>query len=74
MEQARRIAAAASCGQIPAQDVFPLDCIGHQPTMPELKRAHRERVKEKRKDLLKALRIQESYRATTRKRKPKQLM
>ena len=71
MEQSRRIAAAESGGQIPAHDVFPLDCIGHQPTMPELKRAHRERVKEKRKDLLKALRIQA---AVSRKRKPKQLM
>ena len=58
LEQSRRMVAAASGGQIPAHDVFPLDCVGHQPTMPELKRAHRERVKEKRKDLLKALRIQ----------------
>ena len=31
------------------QDVFPLECIGHQPSMPELKKAHRLRVKEKRK-------------------------
>jgi hypothetical protein len=41
----------------PAHDVFPLDCIGHQPTMPELKKAHRERVKEKRKELAGALRL-----------------
>lgn len=68
LEQSRRIEAAASDGKIPAHDVFPLDCVGHQPTMPELKRAHRERVREKRKDLLKALRIQA---ASTRKRAKK---
>jgi hypothetical protein len=33
------------------EPVFPLDCVGHQPTMPELKRAHRKRVREKRKEL-----------------------
>jgi len=32
-------------------DVFPIECVGHQPTMPELKRAHRKRVREKRKEL-----------------------
>jgi len=32
-------------------DVFPLECVGHQPQMPELKRAHRQRVREKRKEL-----------------------
>ena len=69
-EQSRRIAAAASGGKIPAHDVFPLECVGHQPTMPELKRAHRERVKEKKKDLLKALRIQASR---SRSRKAKRL-
>ena len=31
--------------------VFPLECVGHQPTMPELKRAHRKRVREKRAEL-----------------------
>ena len=36
-------------------DVFPLECIGHQPSLPELKRAHRKRVLEKRKELVKAL-------------------
>jgi hypothetical protein len=41
----------------PAHDVFPLDCIGHQPSMPELKKAHRERVREKRKELAGALRL-----------------
>jgi hypothetical protein len=28
----------------PLKEAFPLDCIGHQPTMPELKRAHRSRL------------------------------
>ena len=37
------------------RDVFPLDCIGHQPTMPELKRAHRQRVQEKQEALHKAI-------------------
>ena len=32
-------------------DIFPIECIGHQPTMPELKRAHRKRVREKRAEL-----------------------
>jgi hypothetical protein len=64
LEQSRRAAAAAPGSKIEAHDVFPLDCIGHQPSMPELKRAHRERVKEKKKGLLKALRIQDSYRVS----------
>jgi hypothetical protein len=29
---------------IPLKEAFPLDCVGHQPTMPELKRAHRSRL------------------------------
>jgi hypothetical protein len=29
---------------IPLKEAFPLDCVGHQPTMPELKRAHRARL------------------------------
>jgi len=69
LEQARRVEATASGGQIPAHDVFPLDCIGHQPTMPELKKAHRERVKERKKGLLKALRIQDSYRVSRKAKK-----
>ena len=56
MEAAKRTTAALT-GK-PAHDVFPLECIGHQPTMPELKKAHRERVQEKRKDLQGALRLQ----------------
>lgn len=31
---------------IPIEDAFPLACTGHQPTMPELKRAHRARLLE----------------------------
>jgi len=34
-----------------ASDVFPLDCVGHQPTLAELKRSHRQRVLEKRAEL-----------------------
>ena len=45
---------------LPAHDVFPLDCLGHQPTMPELKKAHRDRVREKKKDLAGALQIRGS--------------
>jgi hypothetical protein len=41
----------------PAHDVFPLECLGHQPTMPELKKAHRERVREKREELAEALQV-----------------
>jgi len=52
-----------------AHDVFPLTCVGHQPTMPELKKAHRERVKAKRKELLGALRFQDSFRARRKSKK-----
>ena len=31
---------------IPIEEAFPLACVGHQPTMPELKRAHRARLLE----------------------------
>jgi hypothetical protein len=71
LEQSRRAAAAAPGSKIEAHDVFPLDCIGHQPTMPELKRAHRERVRERKKGLLKALRIQDSYRVSRKANKVK---
>jgi len=47
-ESKSRRAAAASGDP---QEVFPLECVGHQPSMPELKKAHRLRVKEKRKVL-----------------------
>jgi hypothetical protein len=57
---------------VPAHDVFPLECIGHQPSLPELKKAHRERVKEKRKDLIGALKQQRSnFRITRRRRRSK---
>lgn len=59
LEMSRREAAAR--GEIDSHEVFPLDCVGHQPTMPELKKAHRDRVLEKKKELLKALRMQESF-------------
>jgi len=45
---------------LPAHDVFPLDCLGHQPTMPELKKAHRDRVRDKKRDLAGALQIRGS--------------
>ena len=64
-EHARRINAAIK--GLPAHDVFPLDCIGHQPTMPELKKAHRDRVREKKKELAGALRIQGSEGVAVRK-------
>jgi len=50
-------------------DIFPTECLGHQPTMPELKKAHRDRVLEKKKELLKALRMQESFVGQRRKKK-----
>ena len=46
---------------LPPSDVMPIQCIGHQPQMPELKRAHRDRVREKKKELVGALRIQGSW-------------
>jgi hypothetical protein len=60
---------AVTAGKKP-EEVFPLDCIGHQPTMPELKKAHRERVIAKREELSTVLRLQNSPRfSATRKRK-----
>jgi hypothetical protein len=44
----------------PATTVFPMDCVGHQPTLPELKKAHRERVREKRAELETVLKLQDS--------------
>jgi hypothetical protein len=55
MEAARRRDAVTE--GTPAHDVFPLECVGHQPTMPELKKAHRERVREKRAELAEALQV-----------------
>lgn len=60
LESEKRRGAAARGGIDAAREVFPMDCIGHQPSMPELKKAHRDRVREKRKELEKALRLQES--------------
>jgi len=65
LEAARRKAAVE--GKAAPHDVFPLECIGHQPTMPELKKAHRVRIMEKKKDLIKALRMQESARFSRRR-------
>ena len=48
MESTQRIAAVKSGN---THDVFPLECIGHQPSLPELKKAHRKRVAEKRDEL-----------------------
>ena len=33
------------------EQILPTTCIGHQPLLSELKRAHRKRIKEKRKDI-----------------------
>jgi hypothetical protein len=67
MEATRR--ATAVVKGLEAHDVFPLECIGHQPSLPELKKAHRERVKEKRKELIGALRRQDSGIRVTRRRR-----
>jgi hypothetical protein len=56
MEAERRTTAVIR--GVPAHDVFPLECLGHQPTMPELKKAHRDRVREKRAELQGALRLE----------------
>ena len=59
LEASRR--AGAVKGEVPMSEAFPMECIGHQPTMPELKKAHRERVAERQAALLHALRIHESF-------------
>lgn len=46
-------------------DVIPLECVGHQPTMPELKRAHRARVREKKKELAGTVRITKKQKRKT---------
>jgi hypothetical protein len=72
IESVRRQEAAASGSAAKPHDVFPLDCIGYQPTLPELKKAHRLRVREKRADLAGALRISSGLgpsRRTTQRRK-----
>jgi hypothetical protein len=50
----------------PAHDVFPLECLGHQPTMPELKKAHRARVTAKRRELMRALKPESGVRPRRR--------
>jgi hypothetical protein len=67
MESTRRQTAVTH--QKPAHDVFPLECVGHQPTLPELKKAHRERVREKQKDLRGALRRESGVRLTRKRRR-----
>lgn len=69
MELTHRRKAAAAKDPQPRQ-VFPLECAGHQPTLPELKKAHRERVQEKRRELVGALRPASGVRATRKKRRP----
>jgi hypothetical protein len=68
LETSRRVAAISSKGKVEAHDVFPLDCVGHQPTLPELKKAHRDRVKEKKKELLGVVRMKDSFRISRRRR------
>ncbi len=70
LEAARRREAVRTGA--PAHDVFPLECIGHQPTMPELKKAHRERVKEKRAELAGAIRVESAIRPRPRRRQRRQ--
>ena len=64
LESSRRLAALKQ--KLPLSEVFPLECIGHQPTMPELKRAHRDRVEEKRDELKAALKIDDSFKLANR--------
>ena len=66
--ESERRAAEAARPKGRRRSVFSLECIGHQPTMPELKKAHRARIQEKKKELVKALRFKESFRVS-RKRK-----
>jgi hypothetical protein len=67
IESQRRLAAVKA--GTPAHDVFPLDCIGHQPTLPELKKAHRMRVREKRAELQGALAVESSLGPPSRSRR-----
>ena len=59
-ERTQRLKATKHKKEIKPHDVFPLECIGHQPQMPELKRAHRDRVRDKKKEFEGILRIQKS--------------
>jgi hypothetical protein len=60
---------AAAKKHTPPADVFPLTCVGHQPTLPELKKAHRQRVQEKRDELTAVLRMKSSPRFTRKRRR-----
>lgn len=71
LESTRRKEFAEGKGDMTIHDVFPMECIGHQPSMPELKKAHRERIQEKKKELIKALRMKESFRVSRRRRTKK---
>ena len=66
LEAARRRDAVSE--GLPAHDVFPLECVGYQPTMPELKKAHRARVREKRAELVDALHVAGTSEAIVRPR------
>lgn len=67
LEATQRGAAAATGA--PPHDVFPLECVGHQPSLPELKKAHRARVTAKRKQLVGALRAESTVRSSRRRRR-----
>jgi len=69
LEAARREIAVRNGGK--PHDVFPLECVGHQPSLPELKKAHRERVTAKRKELVGALRAESSVRGRRSRRRNK---
>ena len=49
--------AARAQKDVAPEDVFQLECLGHQATMPELKRAHRQRVQEKQAEVVAELHI-----------------
>jgi hypothetical protein len=53
--------------------IIPLECIGHQPSLHELKRAHRQRVQERRGELRAALRMSSSVRPRRQSKKRKKL-
>jgi hypothetical protein len=67
LEAARRLEAAETGDVI---DVFPLECAGHQPSIPELKKAHRERIVEKRGEFAAAIQPGSGFRVTRRLRPP----
>lgn len=62
LEAERRKRAATHPAERKRINPFPKTCVGHQPQMPELKKAHRKRVAEKRDEL------ERLFRRITRKR------